>query len=325
MGVMIEGIWHTTEPAPGSDQDGKFRRADSVFRGLVTQGGEGGFKAEAGRYHLYVAINCPWAHRTMIVRILKSLEDVVSLDRVLPRRSLEGWVFDPASGEQRDSLYGCHALHQIYHKADENYSGRVTVPVLWDKEQETIVNNESSEIISMLNSAFNHVGACGPDLYPAHLRADIDAVNERVYRSVNNGVYRTGFAGSQKAYEEAFDELFETLDWLNAHLATRRYLCGDALTVADWRLFPTLMRFDVAYVGAFKCNLRRIQDYPNLWGYVRELYQIPGIAETCDLDTYKSGYYSNSDAAKPLCIVPKGPEIDFTTPHDRNRLAVAAE
>ena len=325
MGVMIEGVWHAKEPAPGSEDDGKFRRAASVFRDWVTADGEGGFKAEAGRYHLYVAINCPWAHRTMMVRNLKGLEDIVSLDMVLPRRSPEGWVFDPPSGVRPDSLFGSHALHEIYARADGDYSGRVTVPVLWDKALGTIVNNDSSEIIRMLNSAFDRVGASGPDLYPATLRTDIDAVNERVYRSVNNGVYRAGFARSQEAYEEAFDELFETLDWLEERLAGRRYLCGDALTEADWRLFPTLMRFDVAYVGAFKCNLRRIQDYPNLWGYVRELYQMPAIAGTCDLETYKSGYYSISEERNPMGIVPKGPEIDFTTPHGRERLAAAAE
>lgn len=328
MGVMIEGVWHAEEPTSGSADDGKYRRSVSTFRNWISPdgapggapGGEGcagGFAAEAGRYHLYVALGCPWAHRTMIVRVLKGLEDMVSLDVVLPRRSAEGWIFAASPEANSDSLLGSRALHEIYAAADAAFSGRVTVPVLWDKKHRTIVNNESSEIIRMLNSAFDDVGAKGADLYPPELRGDIDQVNERVYQSVNNGVYRTGFARSQEAYEEAFDELFETLDMLEARLASRRYLCGDRPSEADWRLFPTLMRFDVAYFGAFKCNLRRIQDYPNLWGYVRELYQMPGIAATCDLDVYKQGYYSISELRNPLGIVPKGPAIDFSTPHGR--------
>ena len=333
MGLMIEGKWHVEEPASGSADDGKFRRTVSSFRNWVTPdgapglSGEGGFAAEAGRYHLYVAIGCPWAHRTMIVRSLKGLEEVVSLDVVLPRRSDAGWVFATAGAgagagadSNRDSLLASHALHEVYSAADPDFSGRVTVPVLWDKQRRTIVSNESSEIIRILNSAFDAVGARGADLYPADLRADIDAVNELVYRSVNNGVYRTGFARSQAAYEAAFDELFEALDELETRLSTRRYLCGGQLCEADWRLFPTLMRFDVAYFGAFKCNLRRIQDYPNLWGYVRELYQMPGIAATCDLDAYKQGYYSPSELRNPLGIVPKGPKIDFTTPPGREHI-----
>ena len=327
MGMMIEGVWHVEEPASGSADDGKYRRTVSSFRNWITPdgapGGEdcaGDFQAEAGRYHLYVALGCPWAHRTMIVRALKGLEDLISLDVVLPKRSAEGWVFEPKPGANSDSLLGRQALHEIYAAADAAFSGRVTAPVLWDKKRQTIVNNESSEIIRMLNSAFDDVGARGPDLYPEGLRADIDAVNAETYRSVNNGVYRTGFARSQAAYEEAFDELFRALDKLEARLATRRYLCGDSPSEADWRLFPTLMRFDVAYFGAFKCNLRRIQDYPNLWGYVRDLYQMPSIAPTCDLDTYKQGYYSISELRNPLGIVPKGPAIDFTTSHGRERL-----
>ena len=332
MGVMIDGVWHAEEPVSGSADDGIYRRSVSSFRNWITQDGapgtddsDGGFAAEAGRYHLYVAVGCPWAHRTMIMRVLKSLENIVSLDVVLPRRSPEGWVFAESPHKHSDSLFGSHALHEIYGAADPDFSGRVTVPVLWDKKRQTIVNNESSEIIRMLNSAFDNVGARGPDLYPADLRAEIDALNERVYRNVNNGVYRTGFARSQEAYEEAFDDLFEALDMLEEHLATRRYLCGAKPCEADWRLFPTLMRFDVAYFGAFKCNLRRIQDYPNLWGYVRELYQMPGISQTCDAAAYKSGYYSISKECNPLGIIPKGPAIDFTTPHGRGRLNGEAE
>ncbi len=324
MGVMIEGKWHAVEPAGDvgdAGDGGKFLRSLSTFRDWITPDGKSGFAAEAGRYHLYVAVGCPWAHRTMIVRVLKGLEDIVSLDIVLPKRSEQGWIFAAAPGANSDSLLGAHALHQIYAAANAAFSGRVTVPVLWDKKQRTIVNNESSEIIHMLSGAFDGLGARGPDLYPAELRADIDAVNERVYRSVNNGVYRAGFARSQQAYEEAFDDLFTALDWLEAHLATRRYLCGSHPCEADWRLFPTLMRFDVAYLGAFKCNLRRIQDYANLWGYVRELYQMPGIAHTCDLNAYKEGYYSISEERNPLGTVPKGPVIDFATPHGRGSLA----
>ncbi len=325
MGVMIEGVWHTDEPASGSANDGKYRRSVSNFRNWITPDGargpdgEGGFAAESGRYHLYTAMGCPWAHRTMIVRVLKGLKNIVSLDAVLPKRSTEGWVFAAAPNDHCDSLFGNHALHELYNSADPNFSGRVTVPILWDKKRQTIVNNESSEIIRMLNGAFDDVGARGPDLYPTGLRSEIDALNERIYWSVNNGVYRTGFARSQEAYEEAFDDLFEALDMLEARLSSRRYLCGAYPCEADWRLFPTLMRFDVAYFGAFKCNLRRVQDYPSLWGYVRELYQMPGIAETCDLEAYKQGYYSISELRNPLGIVPKGPIIDFATPHGRGR------
>jgi len=323
MGVMIEGVWHSDEPASGSADDGKYCRSVSSFRNWITPDGapgpegEGGFAAESGRYHLYTAVGCPWAHRTMIVRVLKGLENIVSLDTVLPKRSIEGWVFAAAPHKNCDSLFASHALHEIYSSADPKFSGRATVPVLWDKKRQIIVNNESSEIIRMLNSAFDDVGARGPDLYPADLRSEIDALNERVYRSVNNGVYRTGFARSQQAYEEAFDDLFEALDMLEGRLSSHRYLCGDHPCEADWRLFPTLMRFDVAYFGAFKCNLRRLRDYPNLWGYARELYQMPGIAQTCDLEAYKQGYYSVSELRSPLSIVPKGPGIDFTSPHGR--------
>jgi putative glutathione S-transferase len=326
MGVMIEGVWHAEEPPSGSADDGKYRRSASIFRNWITpdgapgESGEGGFKAVPGRYHLYVAAACPWAHRTMIVRGLKGLEDIISLDMVLPRRSGEGWVFAARPEANSDTLLGSHALHDIYAAADPAFSGRVTVPVLWDKERHTIVNNESAEIIRMLNSAFDGVGARGADLYPAALRADIDGLNAGIFKSVNNGVYRTGFARSQAAYDEAFDELFEALDGLEARLATRRYLCGATPSEADWWLFPTLMRFDVAYFGAFKCNLRRIQDYPNLWGYVRDLYQMPGIAGTCDIDAYRQGYYSISELRNPSGIIPKGPYIDFTSAHGRGAI-----
>ena len=331
MGRLIDGQWNNDEVAPKT-KDGQYIRRDSIFRNWVTAdgapgpSGEGGFKAEPGRYHLYIAINCPWAHRTQIVRALKGLEDAVSMSTTLPRRNDQGWVFDNSGEKFREHLFGKTALHEIYTTADPDYSGRVTVPVLWDKTRGTVVNNESSEIIRMFNSAFDGAGAGNPslDLYPEDLRGEIDAINERVYNNVNNGVYRAGFARTQEAYEAAYDAVFETLDALEARLAGQRYLVGNRLTEADWRLFPTLARFDVAYVGAFKCNKRRIIDYPNLWDYARELYQMPGIAGTVVPEVYKRGYYSISAERNPLGIVPKGPEVDFTAPHGRDRLPAAA-
>ena len=324
MGQLVGGVWKKEQaerPAPGDD--GRFQRVDSVMRNWVTADGRpgpdggGDFKAEPGRYHLYIAINCPWAHRTLIMRHLKGLEDVVSLSVVLPRRTEEGWVFDNESAKHRDACLGTSALREVYTMADPRYSGRVTVPVLWDKARRTIVNNESAEIIRMFNSAFAAFTDDEHDYYPSSLRAEIEAVNARIYKTLNNGVYRTGFARTQDAYEEAVVEVFATLDWLEARLDGRRYLIGDMLTEADWRLFPTSVRFDAAYHGAFKCNLRRIVDYPNLWGYTRELYQMPGIAETIDLDAYKQGYYSPSPMRNPLGMVPMGPLVDFSTPHGR--------
>ena len=327
MGKLIDGVWTAEEDIPVSKAgDGAFHRAASQLRNWVTPDGaagptgEGGFKAEAGRYHLYVATNCPWAHRTMILRTLKRLEDVVTLTKVLPRRTEAGWVFDNDAGIHRDPVMGAHALHQIYTAPDTTYSGRVTVPVLWDKERGKIVNNESSEIIRMLNSAFAAFTDEATDYYPAQLRGEIDELNEEIYANVNNGVYRCGFARTQAAYDEAFETLFGTLDRLDRRLGTRRYLAGAQITEADWRLFPTLARFDVAYYGAFKCNLRRLSDYANLWPYARELYQLPGVAETVDFEIYKRGYYSISARNNPLGIVPKGPLVDFTQPHGRENL-----
>jgi putative glutathione S-transferase len=324
MGMLQDGAWRQEEAnAPRPAADGRYRRVASALRDWVTAdgapgpGGAGGFAAEAGRYHLYIAINCPWAHRAWIMRKLKGLEDVISLSSALPRRTHEGWVFDNSSPRFTDTALGLDALHQVYARADPDYSGRVTVPVLWDRKRGTIVNNESSEIVRMFNSAFAAFTDDQTDYYPEELRDDIDALNDRIYSSVNNGVYKAGFARTQEAYEEAFDALFETLDMLEERLATRRYLVGDRLTEADWRLFPTLARFDVAYVSAFKCNKRRLVDYPNLWAYARELYQIPGIAETVDFDVYKRGYHSQSELRNPLGIVPKGPDVDWTTPHGR--------
>ena len=322
MAKLIDGVWTDEAAAALTDGDGRFQRVDSVLRNWVTADGapgptgEGGFKAASGRYHLYVAINCPWAHRTWIMRKLKGLEDVVSMSIVRPGRTDQGWVFD-TKGRFADTLLAKDTLHAVYTAGDPQYTGRVTVPALWDKERAVIVSNESAEIIRMFNAAFAAFTDVTTDYYPADRRAEIDAVNERVYATVNNGVYRAGFARTQAAYDEAVDALFETLDWLEARLATTRYLVGDTATEADWRLFPTLARFDVAYYGAFKCSLRRLMDYPNLWAYARELYQTPGIAETVDLDVYKRGYYSQSALRNPLGIVPVGPLVDFTEPHGR--------
>lgn len=320
MGILINGGWHEEE----TDQkktNGRYVRSDSPFRRWITADGSSGFPAAAGRYHLYIAVTCPWAHRTWIFRELKRLENVVSMSIVLPRRTDQGWVFSHDNPRYQDTLLGAHALHEIYTLAQPDYTGRVTVPVLWDKQHQTIVNNESSEIIRMFNSAFAAFTDDQTDYYPTSLRAEIDALNDLIYRTVNNGVYRAGFATTQEAYEEAVDALFATLDQLEARLTTRRYLLGDRLTEADWRLFPTLVRFDAAYYGAFKCNLRRLVDYPHLWAYTRELYQMPGIAETVNVESYKQGYYSPSPLRNPLGIVPKGPVLDFTIPQNRAALS----
>jgi glutathionyl-hydroquinone reductase len=316
MGLLVKGVWRE-EGSAATTTNGRYMRTDSQFRNWVTADGSSGFPAEAGRYHLYIAIGCPWAHRTWIFRQLKRLDDVISLSIVAPRRTDQGWVFASDNPRYRDTLLGKRCLHEIYTLAQPNFTGRVTVPVLWDKQRQTIVNNESSEIIRMFNSAFAAFTKDTTDYYPEPLRAEIDALNDLIYRTVNNGVYRAGFATTQEAYEEAVDALFVTLDQLEARLATRRYLLGERLTEADWRLFPTLARFDAAYHGAFKCNVRRPVDYPNLWAYTRELYQVPGIAETVDLEIYKQGYYSPSPLRNPLGIVPKGPVVDFTVPHGR--------
>ena len=325
MGKLLDGKW-VEDDVGTTDADGKFRRSKALLRNWVTAdgapgpSGEGGFKAEAGRYHLYIAINCPWAHRAAIFRKLKRLEGAISLSICAPRRTGQGWVFDPADDRFRDELLGADALHQIYTMAQPDYSGRVTVPVLWDKRRRTIVSNESAEIIRMFNGAFGAITDDDVDYYPPALAAEIDALNETIYANVNNGVYRAGFARTQEAYDEAATALFATLVHLEERLSANRYLLGDRPTEADWRLFPTLARFDVAYYGAFKCNLRRLIDYPNLWPYARELYQWPGIADTVDLEIYKRGYFSRSALRNPHGIVPKGPAIDFTVPHGRDRL-----
>jgi putative glutathione S-transferase len=319
MGVMVDGTWHVEE-ASQQDSRGHFVRSTTSFRDAI---GSERFPAAAGRYHLYVAISCPWAHRTEMMRRLKGLGDVVGIAHVAPARTDQGWVFEP-QGRFADPLFHKAALHEIYRLARPDFSGRVTVPVLFDRERQTIVNNESAEIIRMLNAGFGDLARNPYDFYPAELQGEIDGLDDLIYRTVNNGVYRAGFATTQAAYDEAVGALFATLDQLEERLAERRYLCGERLTLADWRLFPTLVRFDVAYVGAFKCNLRRLVDYPNLWGYARELYQMPGIAATVDLEAYKRGYYSRSAQRNPLGIVPKGPLIDFATPHGREALRTRA-
>ena len=309
-------------------EDGEFVRKDSQFRNWVTADGSAGpsgaagFKAEADRYHLYVSLACPWAHRTLIVRKLKQLEDIISVSVVHPHMSDKGWDFRPYPGSATgDDLYRSEYMYQLYTRADSAYSGIVTVPVLWDKKQQTIVNNESSEIIRMLNSAFDAWGDAGVDLYPASLRSEIDAINSRVYDDINNRVYQVGFAQTQAAYEHNFDSLFTTLDYLDDRLAKQRYLVGSQITEADWRLFPTLIRFDAVYVGHFKCNLRRIADYPNLFNYLLELYQWPGIAETVNFDHIKQHYYYSHPEINPTRIVPKGPALDLRQAHNRAALA----
>lgn len=324
MGKLIDGVWHDVW-YDTAETLGKFVRAESQFRNWVTVDGtpgptgDGGFRAERDRYHLYISRACPWAHRTLIFRRLKGLEDIIPISSVNAYMGSEGWTFEPGPGVIPDPLHDARTLYEIYLAADPGYSGRVTVPVLWDKQRATIVSNESSEIIRMFNAAFDEVGAIGPDYYPDHLRAEIDEVNERVYHCVNNGVYKAGFATTQDAYEDAVVPLFETLDWLEARLSSRRYLMGSAITEADWRLFTTLVRFDTVYFGHFKCNLRPIKEYENLWGYLRDLYQQPGIGETVDLDFCKQHYYGSHETVNPHRVVPIGPEIDFTTAHGRER------
>ncbi len=304
-----------------SDDDGAFVRQESRFRDWVSADGSTAFPAAAGRYHLYVSLACPWASRTVIVRRLKRLEEAIGLTVVDPIRDERGWRFLP---EEPDPVNGFAYVAEAYAASDPSFDGRVTVPVLWDKESGHIVNNESAEIVRMLNSAFDAWGDPSVDLYPEPLRGEIDAINERVYETVNNGVYRAGFATTQRAYEAAFDELFASLDWLDERLASRRFLLGSEITEADWRLFVTLVRFDAVYVGHFKCNLRRIDDYPNLSGYLRDLYQQPGIAETVSFDHIKRHYYVTHPQLNPTRIVPKGPALDLGSPHGRE-LLIASE
>ncbi|GGF45931.1 glutathione-dependent reductase [Azorhizobium oxalatiphilum] len=319
MGRLVDGVWHGEEDFP-TDKGGRYARPDSVLRHWVTPDGapgptgEGGFKAEPGRYHLYIARACPWAHRTMVFRALKGLEGMIDISVTNWLMVEEGWTFHPGPGVIPDPNAGVTRMHELYTASDPHYSGRVTVPVLWDKQTKRIVNNESADILRMFNSAFDGVGATPGDYYPAELRAEIDALNDRIYRTVNNGVYRCGFAVTQSAYEEALAPLFETLDFLEACLSGQPYLLGERQTEADWRLWTTLLRFDLVYVGHFKCNLRRLIDYPNLWAYTRRLYQTPGIAETVDVFHIKHHYYESHRGINPRGIVPSGPVVDFTAP-----------
>ncbi|MEA5533690.1 glutathione S-transferase family protein [Crocosphaera sp. XPORK-15E] len=319
MGLLIDGIWHD-QWYDTKSTGGRFVRQSSQFRNWVTVDGKDGFKAESQRYHLYVSYACPWAHRTLIFRAIKGLEDIISVSVVHWFMGEFGWTFEPGEGVIYDQINQSKYLYEVYTKADQNYTGRVTVPILWDKKTNQIVNNESSEIIRIFNSEFDHLGAKAGDYYPKELREEIDAVNERIYNTVNNGVYKAGFATTQEAYQEGVIPLFETLDWIEERLSNSRYLMGDKLTEADWRLFTTLVRFDAVYVGHFKCNKCRIVDYPNLWGYLRELYQIPQVAETVNFKHIKGHYYQSHKTINPTGIVPIGPDIDFSQPHGREQM-----
>nr|WP_321483570.1 glutathione S-transferase family protein [uncultured Cohaesibacter sp.] len=328
MGLLVDGKWHD-QWYDTKSTGGRFVRKDSAFRNWITADGsagptgEAGFKAEAGRYHLYVSYACPWAHRSLIFRALKGLEDMISVSVVNSFMGENGWTFEEADGVIPDPLFGARYLHEIYTKADPTYSGRVTVPVLWDKKTGAIVSNESSEIIRMLNSAFDGIGAKKGDYWPEAHRAEIDELNERIYNTVNNGVYKAGFATTQAAYEEAVVPLFETLDWLEKRLSKSRFLLDYGQTEADWRLFTTLIRFDAVYYSHFKCNLHSIESYPNLSNYLRDLYQQSGVAKTVRMDHIKNHYYASHDMINPTRIVPMGPEIDYSRPHDRADLKAA--
>jgi putative glutathione S-transferase len=324
MGLLVDGVWQDEQHAQRTTS-GRFVRPTTRFRNWITEdgsagpSGDGGFPAARGRYHLYVSLACPWAHRTLIMRKLKGLEEIVSVSVVEPLYGPHGWWFGTSAGTIPDTVNGASELAEIYLRADPKYTGRVSVPVLWDKERRTIVNNESAEIIRMFNGAFGGFTNVRTDYYPQPLRAEIDRINTLTYENVNNGVYRTGFATSQEAYEEAFRSVFAALDEIEARLARTRYLVGNAPTEADWRLFPTLIRFDAVYYSHFKCNLRRIVDFPNLSNYLRDLYQQGSVAETVNMDHIKRHYYGSQRHVNPTGIVPVGPALDFTAPHDRAR------
>ena len=314
-GMLVEGEWKTERQQ--EDEEGRFLRPSTTFRDFVTADGSSGYQAEPGRYHLYISWACPWAHRTAIIRKLKGLEGVISLSTVHPVMGEGGWVFSDAYPDQlNDASY----LREIYTKADPNYTGRVTTPVLWDIKEGTIVNNESREIMRMFDTEFEDFAKKDANFYPEDLRDEIDRTLDELYQPVNNGVYRAGFATEQSAYEEAVLDLFDALDRWEGVLSVRRYLCGDRFTGADWAFFTTLIRFDPVYHGHFKCNLRRIVDYPNLWGYLRDLYQQPGVAETVNLVHIKRHYYVSHESINPTGIVPKGPILNLNEPHDRDRL-----
>ena len=321
MGLLVDGTWHDDWY-----DTKKFKREAAQLRNWITKDGSpgptgnGGFKAQANRYHLYVALACPWAHRTLIFIQLKGLSDIISVSVVSPDMLDKGWSFDKDNLSSGDDLFNSEYLHQIYTKHDENYSGRVTVPVLWDKQQNKIVSNESADIIRMFNTAFNEITNNTDDYYPQSLQADIDEINDLVYTNINNGVYKAGFATTQTAYEDAFTALFKALDKVEGILSKNRYLMGSTLTEADWRLFTTLIRFDSVYVGHFKCNLRTIESYPALSNYVRELYQIEGVASTVNLEHIKRHYYFSHTMINPTQIIPKGPALNFSQNHNRDEL-----
>ncbi|HCG8215940.1 TPA: glutathione S-transferase family protein [Vibrio parahaemolyticus] len=314
MGKLVEGVWHDVWYDTKAN-GGKFVREDAGFRDWIKNDSEAVFQPESGRYHLYVSLACPWAHRTLIFLKLKGLEPHIDVTVVCPDMLSQGWQMGLP-----EPLFGHTRMHQIYTQAKPDYTGRVTVPVLWDKKTNTIVSNESSEIIRMFNSAFNDLTGNHDDYYPEPLRGVIDEWNDYIYPNVNNGVYRCGFATSQEAYEEAFESLFSALDKIDAHLATHRYLAGNKITEADWRLFTTLVRFDAVYVGHFKCNKQRIADYVNIQGYLKELYQIDGIADTTDFYHVKRHYYFSHTGINPTQVVPKGPDLDFSSPHQREMI-----
>ena len=329
MGQLVDGEWKDSALIAKSD-DGAFKRKDSSFRSWVTADGspgptgEGGFAAESGRYHLYVSYACPWAHRALIFRALKGLTEHIGVSVVNPDMLDKGWTFDTDfDGATGDTLMGLSHLYKVYQTADPTYTGKVTVPVLWDKERQTIVSNESSEIIRMFNSAFDGVTGNTTDYWPEALHDAIAPVNDRIYDTLNNGVYKSGFATSQEAYDAAVHPLFDTLDWLEERLGSNRYLMGDKPTEADWRLVTTLFRFDLVYHTHFKCNRRRITDYPNLWGYTRELYQWPGVAETVRFDHIVRHYHYSHESINPYRIIPINPVIDFTAPHGRDQRSAA--
>jgi putative glutathione S-transferase len=326
MGMLVDGKWHDVWYDTDASK-GRFVRSEAQFRNWITAdgsagpSGKGGFRAEPGRYHLYISRACPWAHRTMIFRKLKGLEGMISISAVNSYMGAEGWTFDPGPGVIPDAINNARRIYEVYLAADPHYSGRATVPIVWDMHGHTIVSNESKEIIRMFNSAFDEVGATGPDYYPQALRPEIDELNDLIYSNVNNGVYRAGFATTQEAYDEAVTPLFAALDALDRRLATRRYLTGPDITEADWRFFTTLVRFDPVYFGHFKCNKRRIVDYPNLSGYVRDLYQQPGVSDTVDIEFCKRHYYGSHKTINPYLIVPIGPAIDYGALHNRASLS----
>ncbi|MHA6347300.1 glutathione S-transferase family protein [Roseivivax sp. CAU 1761] len=329
MGLLVDGVWHDQ----GYDTEkhgGKFVRSETAYRNWVTPdgsagpSGEGGFAAESGRYHLYVSYACPWAHRALIFRALKGLDEHIGVSVVHPDMLSEGWEFrTDFPGATGDLLHGAEFLRDVYLRADPQASGRVTVPVLWDRQRDTIVSNESAEIIRMFNSAFDEITGNRDDYWPEALRETIEPINSRIYDTVNNGVYKAGFATSQDAYDDAVAPLFETLDWIEERLSGHRYLAGDRITEADWRLFTTLIRFDKVYHGHFKCNRRRIVDYPNLWAYTRELYQWPGVAGTVNFEHIVRHYHYSHESVNPHRIIPVGPDLDLGAPHGRGRLRAA--